>query len=99
LSSAITYQFTATIWKHGDVGGWYFVSLPAKLSQEIRTNLQWQEEGWGRMKSIAVIRETQWETAIWFDKKRNTYLLPLKAAIRKSESLEINDSVELTIKI
>jgi len=51
------------------------------------------------MKSIAVIRETQWETAIWFDKKRNTYLLPLKAAIRKSESLEINDSVELTIKI
>ena len=99
MTSAITYQFTATIWKHDDVGGWYFVSLPTELSAEIRTSLKWQEEGWGRMKAIAVIRDTLWETAIWFDNKRNTYLLPLKAAIRRAESLEINDSVELTIKI
>ena len=95
----ITYQFKAIIWKHSDVGGWYFVSLPIELSQEIRTNLGWQEEGWGRMKAIATIRDTQWETAIWFDKKHNTYLLPIKSAIRKSESLDINDSVDLTIEI
>ena len=95
----ITYQFTATIWKYGDVGGWYFVSLPIALSGEIRASLGWQEEGWGRMKATAEVRDTQWETAIWFDQKRSTYLLPIKAAIRKSLALDCNDSVEVLIKI
>ena len=31
---------------------------------------------------------TQWETAIWFDTKLDTYLLPLKAEIRKKEKIE-----------
>lgn len=39
-------------------GGGYFVSLPLEFSEEIRQNMKWQEEGWGRMKTKAKIRET-----------------------------------------
>jgi hypothetical protein len=45
--------------------GWHFVSLPIEISTEIRENLKWQEEGWGRLKATAKIGNSEWETAIW----------------------------------
>jgi hypothetical protein len=54
----IAYKFTAPVWKHSSTGGWYFVSLPIESSEEIRQNMKWQEEGWGRMKAKAKIRES-----------------------------------------
>ncbi|MDD4087237.1 MAG: DUF1905 domain-containing protein, partial [Bacteroidales bacterium] len=41
------------------------------------------EEGWGRLKATAEIGKSVWKTAIWFDTKHQTYILPLKAEIRK----------------
>ncbi len=36
-------------------------------------------------------------TAIWFDTKSNTYLLPIKAAIRKKEKVEPGEEIQITI--
>ena len=47
----------------------------------------------------AKIGNTQWETAIWFDTKLDTYLLPLKAEIRKKEKIETEKEVEIMIWI
>lgn len=95
MNGKIKYEFSAEIWKHS--AGWQFVSLPTAISKEIRENLKWQEEGWGRLKSAAQINTTKWETAIWFDTKSNTYLLPLKAEIRKKEKLQVAQNVSVTV--
>lgn len=42
---------------------------------------------------------TQWETAIWFDTKLDTYLLPLKAEIRKKEKITTDKEIEIMIWI
>ncbi|WP_408038636.1 DUF1905 domain-containing protein [Tenacibaculum amylolyticum] len=99
MESKITYQFSAKIWKHGETGGWHFVSLPKDISKEIRMYNSQLEEGWGRMKATATINSFLWETAIWFDTKQDTYLLPLKAEVRKKEKLAINDTIIVQIKI
>jgi len=99
LQARIRYSFSDKIWRHNSNGGWFFISLPKKISKEIRENLSWQEEGWGRMKAYASIKEYEWSTAIWFDKKQDTYLLPLKADIRKKVNLKINDIISVTISI
>lgn len=93
----IQYQFAAKPWQHQGPGGWYFVSLPVKLSKEIRTVFKMDEEGWGRLKAIAKIGGTEWQTAIWFDSKKKTYLLPLKADIRKKEQLVVDKLVSITL--
>ncbi len=93
----LKYEFTANVWQHSGVGGWFFVSLSKEISQEIRSQLKWQEEGWGRLKAIAQIGNTNWETAIWYDTKSDSYLLPLKAAIRKIESLVINQEIDVIV--
>lgn len=96
-SKGIKYEFTAKPWQHSLPGGWYFVSLPKEFGKEIRANLKWQEEGWGRLKAIAKIKETEWETAIWFDTKAGTYLLPLKAAVREKIKLEVGKNIKVSV--
>ena len=86
-SAEIRYEFTAKLWQYAGPAGWYFVSLPKSLAKEIRNSLKSEEEGWGRLKVTAKIGNSEWKTAIWFDTKLSTYLLPLKAEVRIKENL------------
>ncbi|WP_298418447.1 DUF1905 domain-containing protein [uncultured Kordia sp.] len=95
----IKYEFSGKLWKDQSSGGWVFISIPKNISKEIRKNLQWQEDGWGRMKAVAAIKDVKWDTAIWFDTKMDTYLLPVKIEIRKKTSLNLNDKIRVTIWI
>ena len=95
----IKYQFKATPWQYAGKGAWIFVSLPLKISKEIRKYFKPEEEGWGRLKTTAQIGSSKWKTAIWFDTKANTYLLPLKSEIRKRENIDAGKPVKVIIKI
>lgn len=99
MTGQIKYEFSAKVWQYSSPGGWYFISLPTDISKEIRENLKWQEEGWGRLKARAKIGNSEWETAIWFDSKHNAYLLPLKAEIRKKENIETGQDLKTSIWI
>ena len=99
MDHKIKYEFSATPWQYGSPGGWYFVSLPGDLAKEIREALKSEEEGWGRLKATARIGKSEWKTAIWFDTKMNTYLLPLKAEIRNKEHILAEKEVEVVIWI
>ena len=93
------YAFSAKIWQHGETGGWHFVSLPGDMAGEIREHLKWQEEGWGRLHVTARIGDSEWDTAIWFDTKHNTYLLPLKADVRRKERLVADQDIDVIVWI
>jgi hypothetical protein len=98
-SKGLKYKFTAKPWQYIGQGGWHFVSLPDDLAKEIRSLLRSEEGGWGRLKATAKIGSSEWETAIWFDRKANTYLLPLKAEIRRKENITVNTEVETVLWI
>lgn len=95
----IPFRFTSILWKHGSTGGWYFLSISSDVSNEIRSNFQSEEEGWGRLKAKAYVGNTEWDTAIWFDTKLGRYLLPVKAEIRKKEKLLEGNEVTCEIWI
>lgn len=99
ISKGIPYRFTASPWQYSGPNGWHFVSLPKKMAREIRKSFRSEEEGWGRLSVTAQIGESEWKTAIWFDTKQDTYLLPLKAGIRKKENLSVQESVEISLWI
>ena len=101
-NNKIKYKFTAKVYHYSvsaDMIGWTIVLLPKEMANEIREQLKWQEEGWGRMKVTAKIGNSEWQTSIWFDTKHETYILPLKAEIRKKEKIEIDKEVEVIIGV
>jgi Domain of unknown function (DUF1905) len=87
--TGVKYKFKAKPWLYHGPSAWHFISLPFDMAAEIRENLKSEEEGWGRLKATAKIGETEWKTAIWVDTKLKTYVLPLKAEIRKFEHIEV----------
>ena len=99
MQSNIHYSFQSKLWQHNADGGWHFCSLPEDVSADIRTHLQHFEEGWGRLKAKAEISGHAWETAIWFDTKRKTYLLPVKADVRRKLKLKIDDLLDIKIHV
>ena len=99
MAFTIRYPFTSTVWKYKGPAGWFFVNLPQELSKEIRDALKDEEQGWGRLKATAHIGNTKWETAIWFDTKANTYLLPIKAEVRKKEKIEVGAELGVVLEI
>jgi len=95
----LKYEFTgkADSYQEGDVCGWHFLFFPKDLAKEIRQNHKWQEEGWGRMKATVKIGGSEWRTSIWFDTKNGTYLLPLKAEIRRKEKIETARDIDVAV--
>ena len=93
----IQYQFTSIPWKYDGPNGWIFISLPVDMSAEIRAFSKSEEEGWGRLKAIVRIGNYEWNTAIWFDTKQNTYLLPLKAEVRAREKISVGVEIEVFV--
>lgn len=81
------YTFSGTIWLYSLKGGWHFVTLPHALSAEIRQMYKTEEKGWGQLAVKAKIGQIEWDTAIWYDTKVNSYLLPIKTEIRKKEKI------------
>lgn len=98
MQAKITHTFSNPLWKDKS-GGWSFVTVPKNISKEIRGQLQWQEEGWGRMKVTAIIEQLEWKTSIWFDTKMDTYILPVKAEVRKKLSLKEGNLLNVTILV
>jgi len=99
ITRGVKYSFTSKPWQYAGPGGWYFISMPENFAKEIREAFKNEEEGWGRLKATARIGKTEWKTSVWFDTKHKTYLLPLKAEVRKKEKIETEKAVKTTIWI
>lgn len=92
------FAFKGKIWKDKGKGAWHFVTLPKRLSKNIRKIHKDSEEGWGRLKTNITVGDTSWKTSIWFDTKADTYLLPVNSKVRKKEKLVEGVSLEFHLE-
>ena len=95
----VHYDFQASVWRYNAASSWFFVSLPSEFATEIRQLFGKAEEGFGRMPVSCTIGQTTWKTAIWFDTKRNGYLLPLKSKVRIQESIQEDQTISVRVSI
>lgn len=93
------YSFTATLWEYKGKGAWHFATLPPDLGFEIKCATMDNRVGWGSVRVAATIGKTAFDTSIFPDKASGSYVLPLKAAVRKAENLKSGDQVEISISL
>ncbi len=96
----IAYKMRSKAWLCPGMTGWHFPSLPKKQSEEIKkTYAGVKRKGWGSLPVEARIGKTTWKSSIFPDSRPGTYLLPLKASVRKAEGIFADDTVTFSIKI
>jgi hypothetical protein len=84
-------QFTGKLWRwKGDApAAWYFITLPPEAAAQVRF-VSGKAKVFGSIRIIAQIGSTRWKTSLFPDKTTGSFLLPVKAAVRQSENLEID---------
>ena len=93
------YKITAEVWLYPAPVAWHFVTIPPKISAEIKARFAKQRVGWGSIPVTVTLGKTIWKTSIFPDKKSGGYLLPLKANIRKKEGIEAGKTVSFTLAV
>ena len=80
-------------------GGWHFVTLPAEVAGELDTVFAPAKRGFGSLRVSATVGGVAWETSVFPDKQTASYVLPVKAAVRRRAGLEAGDTVALTLLV
>jgi hypothetical protein len=78
---------------------WTFVSLPAEASEAIRDLAGGPRRGFGSLRVRVTVGGSTWKTSVFPDGARGTYVLPIKRAVRKAETLDAGDIATLTIEL
>ena len=98
----VTYRLKGRLWLYEAAGGgWHFITLPKGAAREIRLMLGSgvTGRGWGSIRVKATMGGTTWATSIFPSKEAGSYLLPVKAEVRKAEGLEVGQVVAFKLDI
>ena len=82
-----TYRMRSKVWPYPGMAAWRFLTLPKKQGREIKKKFGKNARGWGSIPVSVTVGKTTWHTSIFPDRKSGSYLLPLKAKVRKAESI------------
>ncbi len=93
----LDFEFTAALWEWK--GSWVFVTLPVEMSADIKHFTRHTARGFRSVRVNVTLGETKWSTSLFPDKESGAYFLPIKKAIRKAETLDIGDSINVAISV
>lgn len=93
------YEITGAVWRHPGEAGWHFVTLPEAIADEIRARYAGAHRPFGSVPVRATLGATTWTTSVFADTKSSSYLLPVKAAVRRREHLEDGDTATVALEL
>jgi hypothetical protein len=93
------YAATARLWRYPGPGGWHFLTLPPDVSEQLRLRAGALATPGGAVPVVAAIGEARWETSVFYDRKRDAYLLPVKAPVRRQAGIAEGDEVRFTVEV
>lgn len=96
-------EFEAELWlwsaKDGNSDSWIFVTVPEDVSDEIRDR-GGPPRGFGSVRVEVTIGATTWRTSVFPNSaEAGTFVLPLKKAVRKAESLDLGDTASVALRV
>jgi hypothetical protein len=93
----VEFEFTAEIWHWRGPAPFHFVTVPEEQAADIQALASDVTYGWGMIPVRVRLGRTEWKTSLF--PKENGYVLPLKDAVRRAESVELGDCVEIELAV
>ena len=90
-------EFVAKIWYWRGPAPWFFVTVPDKQRDDLRAISGFVTYGWGMIPAKVRIGKTVWTTSLF--PKDGSYIVPIKASVRKAENLEEGDKVTVQLEV
>ncbi len=90
-------EFTGTIFFWRGPAPFYFVTVPAEQSRNLKVISGAVTYGWGVIPVHVQIGDTTWQTSLF--PKDDLYLVPIKASVRKAEHLDEGDEVTVRLEV
>lgn len=89
-----TFESELWIWDARKSDSWTFATVPGEFSDELRARAQ-PGAGFGSIPVEVTIGDTTWQTSVFPDSSSNCYVIPIKAAVRKAESIAAGDTARI----
>ena len=95
----MSYAFEAPLWLWDArrTDAWTFVNLPTEVADEVLDLVGDRTRGFGSVRVEVTVGGTVWRTSIF--PSSDTYVLPVKKAVRRAESLEVGDPVRVRLTL
>lgn len=94
-------HFESELWTwHSDGGtAWHFITLPEAARDAVKAEIEGiPRKGFGSVKVNVTIGKSTFSTSLFPAKEYGSYLLPVKAAVRRANGLQAGDSVTVAIE-
>lgn len=91
------FRVAATLWRYEGEAAWYFVTLPHDVADEIEELTASTRRGFGSVRVHVSAAASDWSTSLFPSTQAESYVLPVKKAIRRAEGWDDGDRVELRI--
>ena len=98
-SVTTSYAFRAELWHYPEQSGWHFITLPPDLAEQLKDESAPFRKGFGSVKVSASIAGQRWSTSLFPDSKSNSYVLPVKKAIRTAAGIQAGDEVDVEVDL
>jgi hypothetical protein len=93
------YRFSSKLWMYAGENPWYFVTLPADMSDEIEHRTAHRKRGFGSVRVRATVGSTTWDTSIFPSTQAGAYILPMKKPVRTAEKLIVDKPVAVSLDV
>jgi hypothetical protein len=90
-------RFSGEVWYWRGPAPWHFVTIPHEYVEDVAEAARRLSYGWGCLPASARVGDTEFTTALI--PKDGSYLVPLKADVRRRENLEVGDTVTVGLTI
>jgi hypothetical protein len=95
----VAFDAELWIWDARRADTWTFVSLPTEASEDIRDLAGGPRHGFGSLRVRVTVGGSTWQTSIFPDSARGSYVLPIKRAVRTAEALHPGDIATVTVEL
>jgi hypothetical protein len=90
-------EFSGEIWFWRGPAPHHFITVPDEECGALEAASAFVTYGWGMIPVAAQIGATEWKTSLF--PKDGRYIVPLKAAVRTAEGLELGDTVTVRLTV
>lgn len=95
----VKYKVTSKVVPYPGMAAWHFAYVDKKQAEIIKKKHEPKKRGFGSIRVKVALGKTKWDTSIFPDKHSGSYLLPIKASVRRAEGVDAGDTITFTLTI